>query len=104
AEECIRDDLVTGVQTCALPICAASGCIGTLLIRRGVRSYYCTAGAPDDNRKLSKSERLIDGSPGATWLSLPAFIHCSSWLTRLRSEERRVGEECRAGCELDEPD
>src|SRR5438552_19158302 len=62
AEDGIRDDLVTGVQTCALPIC-----------RR----------APPAPRS---------GSPATRGRSDPP----SPARPRARSEERRVGKECRA--------
>src|SRR5207244_5583336 len=72
AEDGIRDDLVTGVQTCALPI--SPGCLpapasapiggrtGRLLVREG---NLVRANSPD-----------------------PLVV---------RSEERRVGKECRGG-------
>src|SRR5438552_19109922 len=72
AEDSIRDDLVTGVQTCALPI-----------------SHLVV---PNLKRKL-----LIDGAghwiqqerPDEVSAALIAFL-------RERSEERRVGKECRS--------
>src|SRR2546429_2331765 len=63
AEDGIRDVAVTGVQTCALPIC-----------RRTL-----TAGRPatEDSR-------------------LGLAVHTSCQHTGKRSEERRVGKECRS--------
>src|SRR5258708_27846983 len=67
AEDGIRDDLVTGVQTCALPI---SSCAFTAPVTgRGA----CTASA----------------STGASWSRASSTTSC-------RSEERRVGKECRS--------
>src|SRR5205823_7509866 len=63
AEDGIRDKLVTGVQTCALPICAT-------------RRRAATARKP-----ASASTRSA-----ARWASTRAT----------RSEERRVGKECRS--------
>src|SRR5438309_2708236 len=59
AEDGIRDGTVTGVQTCALPICAGA-------------TWYQVAPAPVS---------LLGGTP-------PKVMY--------RSEERRVGKECRA--------
>src|SRR5258708_15157792 len=64
AEDGIRDDLVTGVQTCALPICPRSARgLGLVCERFGGRSF------------------LVRSVPGGTGE---------------RSEERRVGKECRS--------
>src|SRR3990170_3920699 len=60
AEDVIRDDLVTGVQTCALPI--------------------------------SPLPRLVPTTPGCRQLAVTPVP--SSLLAR--SEERRVGKECRS--------
>src|SRR5207244_8642116 len=86
AEEGIRDDLVTGVQTCALPIYdmlggAADAAQGTLV----------AADLPDQAgavRDLVASYRRARASETRTEQSRPR-----AWL---RSEERRVGKE--GGC------
>src|SRR5437762_4423725 len=65
AEDGIRDTSVTGVQTCALPIC-------TRTTVRGGTAVPATTG------------------PGATWKCGPCRV------TSSRSEERRVGKECRS--------
>src|SRR5207247_8369164 len=78
AEDGIRDPLVTGVQTCALPI--------------------SNRGRLDGQFSHSVSARVGEGFHGSgiasegkrMWTSWP-----SSGVTR--SEERRVGKECRAG-------
>src|SRR5205823_12077863 len=92
AEDGIRDKLVTGVQTCALPILALrTGLLlqlpdisGQLVGRRAPRA------APFD----------LVGQPAQ---GLPLFgvaVRSSQSLTGLafavRSEERRVGKECRS--------
>src|SRR5690349_25142664 len=71
AEHGIRDLYVTGVQTCALPICSRASC-GTSRTRstsssRGTRCCRCWCTA-------------TPRSPARAWS---------------RSEERRVGKECR---------
>src|SRR6266404_8044642 len=60
AEDGIRDKLVTGVQTCALPI-------------------YLSAGEPGRRRCLQCADRI-----------------CGFATAKDRSEERRVGKECRS--------
>ena len=67
AEDGIRDDLVTGVQTCALPISSAS---------RTARS---------------RSVAIASEAGGAS--EVPGVG--ARWITP-RSEERRVGKECRS--------
>src|SRR5436190_6756885 len=69
AEDGIRVHCVTGVQTCALPICADR----VALLPR-LRCIGCPA-RPYETRQIA--ERYF-----------------ASWL--LRSEERRVGKECRS--------
>src|SRR5205823_10774642 len=64
AEDGIRDKLVTGVQTCALPICVYALWKQYLVSRQ---TTYC--------------------SPAAG---------CHAFAARQRSEERRVGKECRS--------
>src|SRR5205823_9305642 len=66
AEDGIRDKLVTGVQTCALPICTPR--------RRARRWPYAWPPIPN----------------GAAWSSRSPIA------APARSEERRVGKECRS--------
>src|SRR5207244_5888412 len=74
AEDGIRDDLVTGVQTCALPIWPVRG---RVLRRHRARGH---------DHVLAVS--VHDGLAGAN-------DHVTPGLER-RSEERRVGKECRS--------
>src|SRR3712207_8139577 len=76
AEDGIRDIGVTGVQTCALPI--------SYLVRRrsGVSRMYCVW--TSDREKCS-----IRRSLACAEFSLER-------ISRMRSEERRVGKECRS--------
>src|SRR5207245_5518118 len=75
AEDGIRDATVTGVQTCALPICPS---------RRPIRSSACSKASPLPNRNQGSS-------------SNPRSTH--SMANAIRSEERRVGKECRSRME-----
>src|SRR5947208_7755517 len=72
AEDGIRDDLVTGVQTCALPICSSA-----------TRSDFMTllAPLPRDRTAWRRSEQGHE---------------IGKCLHPRRSEERRVGKECRS--------
>src|SRR5205823_6936720 len=86
AEDGIRDKLVTGVQTCALPISAAvtSGRVAPLRPSRG-----------PDARSLPRCLGKRDHRPAAPMplyrlRALVSIAGCS------RSEERRVGKECRS--------
>src|SRR5438552_1752633 len=80
AEDGIRDDLVTGVQTCALPICGRSPPMAsspmTRATIRGVRSYRLRSARPSGARCATLA-----------YVSAPLVP---------RSEERRVGKECRS--------
>src|SRR2546421_781708 len=80
AEDGIRDLIVTGVQTCALPIFAPIPS-GPGVCGRGVRS-----------RDGARYRPGPDGM-GAT---LRPGCAARARLARVRSEERRVGKECRS--------
>src|SRR5690606_39546916 len=83
AEDGIRDFHVTGVQTCALPIYALmpddrrfSYCMGILFIRA--------------TKEAAHVGRLTwGGLQGCSGLSIHDIV-------KIRSEERRVGKECRS--------
>src|SRR3712207_7240427 len=80
AEDGIRDIGVTGVQTCALPICPTSSrCAHWSLITPGLPTTL--------RRQLSSRTTRYNGPP-------PARKRC--WRLSRRSEERRVGKECRS--------
>src|SRR5689334_23389325 len=84
AEDGIRDGTVTGVQTCALPI--YRGAILLVTLRTG------TIIIPDDTFNAIGNGYIPD-IPGLDFL--PA-AHKLTLLLGLRSEERRVGKECRS--------
>src|SRR5690606_39554444 len=87
AEDGIRDFHVTGVQTCALPISSAPWselasrslrtCPSASLIAGWMRAAH---GSVPYRRCASHIPMTLPGTPGAR-----------------RSEERRVGKECRSG-------
>src|SRR2546423_5703144 len=84
AEDGIRDKLVTGVQTCALPICRRSkpswegGRAGGTVGRTAARTGHGRGG-----------RREIQGAYAERGLETLQQL-------RGRSEERRVGKECRS--------
>src|SRR5258707_11207469 len=84
AEDGIRDIGVTGVQTCALPI---------YVLAADLAEFVTFTGVGDKFRKIGGqyiAQLNPNGSPGnqfsaAAWGLMPS-----------RSEERRVGKECRS--------
>src|SRR5690625_7565213 len=85
AEDGIRDGHVTGVQTCALPIYAF--CNYSKLVTRVKVS---------DQTKPAISHKLPD-------ISMNCYTYQTLYKEEVdkgntRSEERRVGKECRTGC------
>src|SRR5206468_8964536 len=87
AEDGIRDLIVTGVQTCALPISPFSG--------------TSTASAASPSGRPLTETNSFDWKPCSritvtlTSLVLPGSM-VKALLATLRSEERRVGKECRS--------
>src|SRR5690348_17548455 len=81
AEDGIRDGRVTGVQTCALPI---SQCV--------LRRYLgCATSVGSSGRRVILGRSRCEGpQPADPGLSLGPTQLCA------RSEERRVGKECRS--------
>src|SRR2546425_5095090 len=78
AEDGIRDKLVTGVQTCALPIYRPGGVVRHLDPRPG-GDVATRDGPVSDGAELETRVERIARAPGLD-----------------RSEERRVGKECRS--------
>src|SRR5207248_5939499 len=91
AEDGIRDRTVTGVQTCALPICQ---CHADACLRKG---HARNAG--NDARQVVRQEawRLRHGRRrlDIVRLNREAVTYLRQLKHRSRSEESRVGEECR---------
>src|SRR5690606_41143120 len=88
AEDGIRDFHVTGVQTCALPICLAD----KSLILQATLTHCETMSTPQN-----KKERISIGSLGPAEIG-DADTENTYVFEAQRSEERRVGKECRARC------
>src|SRR3712207_7880194 len=84
AEDGIRDIGVTGVQTCALPISGAAAAI--------------TAAQGGLEVAVVEAVRFPRPAPGETLHPgvEPLFRQLGVWSAVDRSEERRVGKECRS--------
>src|SRR5207247_4451868 len=93
AEDGIRDPLVTGVQTCALPIFARQSETSILRYHQGIAV------------EILHSRFLLPHMRETSWYeaglihlqSLPAMVTCQVLDPKPRSEERRVGKECELG-------
>src|SRR5256885_14563726 len=94
AEDGIRDYKVTGVQTCALPICQILGPRG-LMPNPKVGTVTPDVATAVKNAKSGQVTYRVDKA---------GIIHCTigkatfevNALKENRSEERRVGKECRS--------
>src|SRR5256885_9946829 len=86
AEDGIRDYKVTGVQTCALPIFQVSQ-------QQGICRVRCRTGGALQAFLVFDSGIAIVWTCGPRCLSAPARQGCAF---ADRSEERRVGKECRS--------
>src|SRR5256885_12975354 len=84
AEDGIRDYKVTGVQTCALPIF-----LGFLFVAASRRVKAATKRKP---RRMRIVQRRISLESGVVMRA--AIVIPARWASR--SEERRVGKECRS--------
>src|SRR5206468_7391640 len=95
AEDGIRDLIVTGVQTCALPICCSAA-----------ESCFWQEQTIAEEMSIDRTKSLFISGVNCNWSSVIRTKKTEGQevvkrtLTRLRrwcrSEERRVGKECRA--------
>src|SRR5207244_9274701 len=94
----IRDDLVTGVQTCALPISILNNCIsyfnsapsGSNYLTSTL-NYCCTTPQPGSGSgNITQDPMFVDRFPGN--FRLQSNSPC---INAGRSEERRVGKDHR---------
>src|SRR5256884_6650014 len=86
AEDGIRDVAVTGVQTCALPIYGSE----EVVVRAG-EVLHLASNVPHEAHALEDTLDMdVFSPPREDWLKgTDAYL-------RRRSEERRVGKECRS--------
>src|SRR5687767_3707720 len=97
AEDGIRDKLVTGVQTCALPILAMVS--GLFQIKkhdfaRRCRSHF-QARFITHRSPIARHQRLAVELQGPSQ-DLQPSVTTLRQIKRQRSEERRVGKECKS--------
>src|SRR3712207_8714960 len=85
AEDGMRDIGVTGVQTCALPILVA----GALL------ALPASASAAEFTKKSLEFDVVV-GPKNDVPCRIVADLYTPNGTTKDRSEERRVGKECRS--------
>src|SRR5256886_3180936 len=85
AEDGIRDLTVTGVQTCALPIYTRRSC--SFATQRQPQPQITPGWACDE---------AVPGAPVHLRIRLPRRPAVFRQAVNLRSEERRVGKECRS--------
>src|SRR3546814_2184918 len=90
-----RCALVTGVQTCALPICAKTDS-NTLLAGPEFTAERSVASAPESVVDASASSEYLDLDCGSPIWHPDAQIE--QYDNDERSEERRVGQECVSTC------
>src|SRR5207244_8982661 len=90
AEDGIRDDLVTGVQTCDLPILQLS----EMMAPSKISAFSCTS-VPEE----MTHSRTSASAPMETLRQRMALVNTAPSSTWQRSEERRVGKERRAAIE-----
>src|SRR5207248_6374316 len=94
AEDGIRDRTVTGVQTCALPIFFAAAGAGVRSRRQGQYDNPCGRGIA--LRLGGHVHPLPHGGPEPTvWTTSDQYQRALPVQQSVRSEERRVGKECR---------
>src|SRR5205085_4294595 len=92
AEDGIRDLTVTGVQTCALPISTSAGEMGRSGFARSGILGTLKLSSTDWSRVKETWERKIE----QRWFVGAHSNIGGGYADNRRSEERRVGKECRA--------
>src|SRR5207253_4977099 len=92
AEDGIRDGHVTGVQTCALPIFIVE------MLRDQNRSFGADSSTERNLERLAAGAVAIVTGQQVGLFTGPSYtIYKAVSALRVRSEERRVGKECRCG-------
>src|SRR2546430_14885453 len=97
AEDGIRDLTVTGVQTCALPISARpSGSRPVLSVRAGLTTMPSAYLRQRMERFPLKTATVASDISKAPPMGGTPLQWVNLFVSRGRSEERRVGKECRS--------
>src|SRR5206468_9154889 len=92
AEDGIRDLIVTGVQTCALPISAVAATEATASLVLVPAPFCADAIMEAADAGIRLVVTITDGVPAQDMMTVKRYL----WRYAKRSEERRVGKEC--GC------
>src|SRR5207302_6108718 len=95
AEDGIRDFHVTGVQTCALPICSELYQLRPTGIAFSVMPVNCGNGRSNCWSDVLAVFRPVPGSSPANGFGCVP-VRLVPYCFNCRSEERRVGKECRS--------
>src|SRR5207244_10447605 len=96
AEDGIRDDLVTGVQTCALPILLDIKVHSNCLIGKIITKYVTGIAVTFCPQAIAHVVIGIIERAGRPIERVPDMCHAIQLIVS-RSEERRVGKECQYG-------
>src|SRR5256885_14377566 len=96
AEDGIRDYKVTGVQTCALPISFAKTLSLVPFTSPIATPVRWTAGSMGTGELVLSLAMLVVGILGVTWIAARIYRVGILMTGKRRSEERRVGKECRS--------
>src|SRR5207244_7690101 len=94
-----RDDLVTGVQTCALPISSSRAGLAEYQAWRRAYSVEHPGAGRDEVKEAWRMHKAAQGGPApGSRRSKPTkgLRHCAQFkeVATKRSEERRVGKGC----------
>src|SRR5205807_3432336 len=96
-EDGIRDYKVTGVQTCALPISACSQLdVAIALLANGHLLVHSPFHAPDIFKSFAVKRPFVNEWPNHFQKSAAQLAIAGDGPGFQRSEERRVGKECRS--------
>ena len=85
---------MTGVQTCALPICVE------LDFSQSTSKAIAEKAGPELRKACARLKPLAPGlvkeTDGFNIETCKKILHCNCYFSKDRSEERRVGKECRS--------
>src|SRR5205823_8803096 len=97
----IRDKLVTGVQTCALPICLQTVIAApkerVFDLARSIDAHQDTAEHTGERAVAGVTSGLLGPEEEVTWEARHFGVRQRLRVKMTRSEERRVGKEGRTG-------
>src|SRR5690606_40163220 len=95
AEDGIRDFHVTGVQTCALPIFNGKSGAMEVLLSTPENAQKTVEMLERTNQLLARMDHVVQRADQQVFDANGVMPQVRATVETLRSEERRVGEECR---------